>query len=161
MFGIFFAALCAFGLYRLWRPRRFGHYGYGWAGGCGPGACGRGFPRHGGWQRGRGPSGLRHLMRGLNATPAQESALRQSAEEIVQALRDKSPWALFKPMAAALTDETFDRDRLSAALRQPGDAASDATLIAAIERLRETLDPDQRKKLAALVNQRFGGGFEL
>ena len=76
-------------------------------------------------------------------------------------LRDKSPWALFKPMAAALTDETFDRDRLSAALRQPGDAASDATLIAAIERLRETLDPDQRKKLAALVNQRFGGGFEL
>lgn len=142
MFGIFLAALCAIGLYRLWRPRRFGHhYAYGCAGGG-----------HG-WRR--GPRGLRHLMREIEATPAQETALRQGAEEIVRTLRRQYPQAFLEPVTAALTAEQFDRERFAAALREAGDDPFRTAAVAAIERLRETLDAGQRQKLAALMTRRF------
>lgn len=154
MFGIFFAGLCTLALIRLWHPRR---YAYAWARGCGPRAHRHGYPGEpcSDWHRGDfGPSPWR-MMSDLRPSPEQQEAIRHSAEEIGEALRS-SPWANPEALGDALTAETFDRDRLLQALREPGDGALANALVNAVERLRETLDREQRRKLAALLARRFG-----
>lgn len=143
MFGIFFAGLCAVGLYRLWRPRHYGHHAYAMHGGCGP--------RHG-WH-GRSPR-LYRLMGAIKATPEQDDAIRQSAREVFDAWRSaQSPQAFAGPVAAALTAETFDANTFAT-----GQADTFRTAVAkAIERLRSTLDAEQRRELADMLTSRFGG----
>ena len=150
MFGIFLAAASAIGLYRLWGPRRFGHHRY--AGGCGS---------RGGGRKSRG---MRRLMSELKTTPEQEAAIRQSAEEIARAFREKSSWMGLEPATAALTAEAFDREGLLAQLREPGDDSLRVAIAAAIERLRAVLDPEQRRTLAAWMAKRCGadrGRFDV
>lgn len=125
MFGLFFAALCGVGLYRLWRPRRF-----------------------------RGPRRLERVIRKINANPAQESAIRQSADEIRQAFRNFNPKARLNIIAAALTAETLDRDQLRRQIREPETGSITDALVNAVERLRSTLDPAQLNKLASLASVR-------
>lgn len=148
MFGILFAVLCAAGLYRLWRPRRFGPYGYAWAsGGCGP------YGGHNRFGRG-GPGRLDWVIRKLDATPEQEKAIRQTADEVRSAFSAINPRRRLDSLAAALTGETVERERLRAEL---GDttAATDAVLNG-IERLRANLTSAQREKLAAMITRRGG-----
>ena len=132
MFGLFFAALCTAGLYRLWRPRRFGRHGLG----------------------GGGPRRLDRLIRKLNANPAQESAIRQSAGEIQQAFGNFNPKARLGILSGALTAETFDRDRLRAEMREPETGSLSEALVNSVERLRSSLDADQRTQMAAAFTGR-------
>ncbi len=157
MLGILIATVCAIGLYRLWRPRHYGRYAYGWAGGGG--GCGGGFHRHdGGGGGGHHRShGLGRLMRELNATPEQAEVIRQSSEEIAQALQDQHPLARIDAVASALTEETFDREKLVQSLRGNQEDAFPKAMASAVERLRNALDVNQRRRLAALVTLRFGG----
>lgn len=133
MFGLVFAGLCAAGLYRIWRPRRFGHCGMGPHGG------------RGGWRR------IDRLVRYLDANPQQEAAIRQSAEEVRQAFRNFNPRARLDVLSAALTAETFDREQLRSQLNEPAMSAISEAILNAVERLRAALDMNQRRKMAALV----------
>jgi len=149
MFGLFFAALCGAGLYRMWRPRHFayGYAGRGFGGGCGH----RGFGRFGGGRHHGGSPNVEWLIHHLNANQAQEAALRQSADEIFQAFRAFSPRARMDTVSAALISESFEREHLLSQLREPEQGTLAHALVNAVERLRPVLDADQRKKLAALL----------
>ena len=129
MFGLFFAALCGIGLAKLWRPRRF----------------------RGGPFRGRGPARLDRLMRKINATPEQESAIRQSVDEVRQAFRTFNPKARLGMLSAALTAETVQRDQLLRQIREPETGSISEALVNAVERLRDSLGTGQRQKLAAMM----------
>ena len=126
MFGLFVAALCGVGLIRLWNPRRRLH-----------------------------SNRLNRITRRLKANPAQESALRQSAEEIRQAFRNFNPKARLGVLAAALTAETVDRDHLRRQMQEPETGSLSDALVNAVERLRSALDLNQRQQLAAMAS---GGG---
>jgi Spy/CpxP family protein refolding chaperone len=93
-------------------------------------------------------------MQELKTTPAQEAAIHRTIEEVRAAMRSAGPWTLIDPLTAALTADTWDREKLFQAMREKQDSLPNA-LANAIERLRETLDPEQRRRLVELINQRF------
>lgn len=156
MFGLLFAVLCAAGIYRIWRPRRYWRGGFGppaWAwggGGCGP--WGGGPFRHGGPRSAR----LDWLVRDLNANPEQEAALRQSAEELRQAFGSLDPKGRLDAVSAALTADTFDRDQLRNQIHEAKAGPVADAVVNSVERLRASLSADQRKKIATMIS---GGGW--
>ncbi len=130
MFGIFLAAICAIGLYKVWRPMRFGRIG-----------CGGG-----------------RLFRELNATPEQAAALRESAQELRMLRSIKNSRRMMTPIAEALTGPAFDKELWWGQMRAAAEETARPTIESVIERLRATLDPEQRAKLVAMGTRRFGKG---
>lgn len=145
MFGMFFAMLFGMGIAGIWHRRR--HFTYGFAARSLMGRHGR----HGG--------GMGRLMRELNVTPDQKTALRDTAGEVRQAFRNAKPWARLDPLLGALTADSFDRDRLMADMRESSDVESArSTIASAVERVRGILNPDQRRRLVEIVNRQRSGG---
>lgn len=128
MIGFFVAGAATAGLFHYWRRRRGG--------------------RHLHWR-------LRRLSRRLKATPAQEAALTQSAQEIFQVLRQQDPWTRFSPIVTGLTADSFDREQTLTAMRAAAGDSFQNTLLNAVERLRATLDLEQRKILASMLTRRL------
>lgn len=133
MLGLFFAALCAVGLYRTWRPHRFGRHRF-------------------------GSPGVRvdWLVRRLGANPEQEAAIRQSADEIQRAFGSVDPWARMASIASALTAQAVDRDKLRAELDEPKPGMLAEAVVSSVERLREKLTDSQRQTIAAMMQGRRG-----
>jgi hypothetical protein len=147
MFGIFFGILCLVAFVAVWRGRFrrgcYGGYGYG-----------RHSGRGGRFMRG-GYFGLYRLFEELDTSPGQEKAIRSALDELRQSL------AVLRPrlretrqgVAAAFANEAFDAEAVERALDAPLQGASEGrgALVAAVAKIHEALDVDQRRRLARFV----------
>ena len=144
MFGVFFALFCGLALVRLWRRPRFGSPAYALCGGGG---------RWHGPHTGRGylaGSWARQVMRDVNATPSQERTIQDTTDEVMVAIRQRQGiWGLGDAVADALTQDRFDRDTLASRLSRDESVTFQGAVIPAIERLHASLDPAQRRTVAA------------
>ena len=171
MIGFVIGTLCLVGLVKTVCRGR------GWSGGgCHGGAC-HGGGRHGGGGRfgGRGWGGgfgrrsaARFLFEILDATPGQEKVILGAMDDVRAAGDEaKKQWrAARAETAGALRGDVLDEGALAGAstrLEAAGQTLRDA-MTAALARVHEALEPDQRRRLAELVDDgpaffdRFGGG---
>ena len=156
MFGIIIGTLCLFGFIAVWRRR----HGWGWHAyahrhayghGCGPG---RGAHHAGrwGWRR---HAGLYGVFEELDTSPGQEKAIRSALGELRGAITAFRPQLLDarQSIAAALTAEPFDAAALEQSFegRLAQASSVSSALAAAVAKIHEALDADQRKRLARLV----------
>lgn len=158
MFGFVFGAMCLAGLVALLTrgPHAFHHRRRCYHDGEHFGPCGR---RH----RGFGHHGLHAAFHHLDTTPGQEKAIRAALEELrdgAAELRDKV-FASRKDVGAALRDDRLDEGVLEELLaRHTTDLAElGARAIAALRKIHEALDPEQRRRLARLVETGPRWGF--
>ena len=125
--------------------------------------CGRGWSGHGGWVDGPGhhhhrggPKGwLRYLFRHLDTTPGQEKEIAAALDELVgraKELRGEGR-ATRDDVAALIRTESLDEDVLAGIftrhddrLREMQQAFGDA-----LARVHQALDPEQRERLAKLL----------
>jgi uncharacterized membrane protein len=176
MLHVLIGAVCAIALVKVLRRRfgfrRFGHYG----GGYGPGyACadhGAWSPYEGGGERGpyrrrwiddddepppwqgrrRGGLGWRAIFERLDATPAQEKAIRSAFDDLRSKARTVKDdvRAMRHDLAGSFRHESLDAETLgTVASRASGavDALRDAA-IGALLKVHEALDEKQRAMLA-------------
>ena len=163
MIGFIVGIACLFGLVRvLRRGRRWGMHG-----GCGrsgwDGDEGAGW----GW-RGRGRRGhffLRHLFQRLDTTPGQEKEVQAAVEDVMgagRALKDEVIGTRSE-IADAFRGDDFNEE-LMATLLTRHDEKIDAlrkSMVEGLARVHATLDPDQRKQLARMLEKgpRWGGPY--
>ena len=139
MFGFVIGTICLFLLIGVLRRRWYpGSYGPRW--------------------RGHGPRAfLWRLLRGIDATPAQEKVFRDEADgfwEAAGGLRDS--WkASRQDLAMAMRDEELDRRKLEALFRKQDEilAGLRERLSASLGRVHATLDARQRSRLADLLER--------
>jgi Spy/CpxP family protein refolding chaperone len=157
MFGFLFGALCLGGLFALIKGRRYGFHS-GWHHRHHFGHGGHGCSRHG-----FGRFGLNAALDHLDTTPGQEKAIVAALDE----LRDEA-WDLRskvlesrRTVGGAIRGERLDDAALeSLVARHTSDfAAFGARTIAALGKVHEVLDPEQRKRLARLIESVPGWGF--
>jgi len=151
MFGIFFGILCLVAFVAVWR----GRFRRGWRGGCGHG-YGYGRFGHGRRFSRGGYFGLYGLFEELDTSPGQEKAIRSALDELRQglaALRPRLKEARHG-VAAAFSNDAFDADAVERALDAPLQDVSQGrgALVAAIAKIHEALDADQRRRLARFVD---------
>lgn len=147
MFGIFFGILCLVAFVAVWRGRFsrgcYGGYGYG-----------RGFGRRRHFARG-GYFGLYRLFEELDTSPGQEKAIRSALDELRQSLTSLRPRLkeTRHNVAAAFSNDAFDPSAVERALDAPLQDVSHGrgALVAAIGKVHEALDSDQRRRLARFV----------
>ncbi len=133
--------------------------------------CGRGW--HGGWHEGRGHH--RHGFEGgrrgwlswvssrLDATPGQEKEIARAVEELVEKARElkRESKASRDDVARVLRSESLDENALGELFSRHDDALRELhkAFADALGRIHAALDPDQREKLAELLeSKRFGFG---
>lgn len=144
MFGFVIGTICLFLLVGVLRRR----HGYGgWHGHW-----------HGGHHRGYGPRAfLWRLLRRIDATPAQEKVFRDEAEGLRETARGLKGElrASGRDLAAALRDESLDRQKLEAVYRKQDEllTALRQRLTESISRIHSTLDARQRSELADLLER--------
>jgi Spy/CpxP family protein refolding chaperone len=154
MFGFVLGTLCLIGFIAVWR-RRHGWYRGGFHHAYGPGCGhGRGYG-HGGRLGWRQRFGLYRVFEELDTSPGQEKAIRGALGEL------RAVFAALRPqlvetresLAAALTSEPFDTAALERRLQDRLDEVSNVgpALAAAVAKIHDALDADQRKRLARLV----------
>lgn len=168
MIGFLIGTVCLIGLVKTLR------HGRGWhGGGCHGGGCHGG--GHGRWRWGGGGGGgfrrrgaARFLFELLDATPGQEKVILAAMDD-VRAAGDESRkrWRAARTEAAqAIRGDLLDEAALreaSAKLDAAGQTLRDA-MTAALTKVHEALEPDQRRRLAELLDDgpqffdRFGGG---
>ena len=149
MFGFFFAALCLGGLAAIAFGRR----------GCG-GYGGRWHSHHFQSRRGFGGWALHRALDRLDTTPGQEKVIVAALDE----LRDAAQQARNKvsssrgDVASALRAEHFEGERVDAVIaRHAEDVAQlGSALRAALGKIHEALDPEQRKRLATWLESSPG-----
>ncbi|HKY40876.1 MAG TPA: periplasmic heavy metal sensor [Polyangiaceae bacterium] len=141
MFGFFIGTACLIGLFALARHGRHRHWGYRGHHGCGPGYGGRLF--------------FHRVLDRLDTTPGQEKVIRsalhdlkQEAETLraeVRGTRNEIAAALRAPeLDKAVLDRVFAKhDELIEKLR--------ASLVHATDQVHGTLDEQQRRKLADMI----------
>jgi Spy/CpxP family protein refolding chaperone len=134
--------------------------GYGAYGGFGPPGPGGGWDAEGGR---RGPfgrgfrGGLRGLLFWLDLSPEQEKPVTEALEEVEKAMhatRDEVH-AVRERLAKAMAEEQFDETTYGELLAKL-DAAYEATrgaMLNALSKLHATLDPSQRRRLAAVLSR--------
>ena len=115
---------------------------------------------HHGWGRGRG--GRRRgfvglLFERLDTTPGQEKAIRAALDEVMargRELRDDTH-ELRRAAAGAFRDPVFDAAALDDALARQTVAVAELqkALVAALGSVHETLDDEQRRRLADWVTR--------
>jgi hypothetical protein len=148
MIGIFFGILCLIAFVSVWRGRfsRACRGGYG-----GPARFGRG--HH--YLRGR-YFGLYRLFEELDTSPGQEKAIRSAVDELRQSLRALRPRLkeTRHNVATALSNDAFEPLVLEQAFEAPlSDVASSrGAWVAALGKIHEALDADQRRRLARFIN---------
>lgn len=137
MFGFVFGALCLVGLVKVWRHRHWG----GW--------------RHRGHFGGHRRWLVYRAFEELDASPAQEKVLRQALADLRRSFEELRPGldALRGSVATALRGDTFDSAALQSAFeRQTAELGQRGSAVAtALAKAHDALDPDQRRRLARLV----------
>jgi hypothetical protein len=135
--------------WRRWQ-RHAGHggwHGRGWDEAPSPGA----------WRRRR----LSGLFRRMDATPAQERVLLEAVEQVEGALeaaaREARGWGA--DLARAVQGEQLDAQPLRERFARQDVAREELrrTLLGALARVHEALQPDQRRVLARALD--WGGGY--
>ncbi len=175
MCGFILGSICLVALAKVLRGGCRGRWRGGCGGGgCGGGGCGGGGCGGGSWHRhghGYGAEGgegqesvggsrmgdfiLRRVSSELNATPAQEKALREvlgNLREVMSKNRDVLK-AARGDVARTLRSESFSEEALAEAVTRH-DEAHDAlrkAMVDAIAKLHTTFDADQRERLANLI----------
>ena len=144
MFGFIFGALCLGGLFMVMKHHGHGfHHGHGH--GCGHGHRGRGFGRH----------GLYRALAHLDTTPGQEKVIVAAVEELKDDASDlrSKVMASRQAIGSAIRGESLDEAALESLVAQHTSdfAAFGARAIAALAKIHEALDPEQRKRLARLI----------
>jgi hypothetical protein len=152
MFGFIFGTACLIGLVKLARR-----------GGCGGGYYGG----HGHWGRGsRGGYGQSWMLRGLSyrigATPGQEKVIGEAFENIRNAfskIHDEKEKAR-RDVATAFKQETFDHGPMKDAFTRADGILEEIqrTILVELSKVHEALNPEQRKQVADLLENGFGGG---
>jgi hypothetical protein len=138
MFGFVIGALCLLGFVAvLRRPRGFGHPG-----------CNGHFGR-------RGRFGLYRVLEELDTSPGQEKAIRTAVAELRGSLGELRPGLddARRQLATLVRGEHFDGPSLELALEgQARELGKVSPIIAAsLARVHDALDPDQRRRLARLI----------
>jgi hypothetical protein len=140
MFGFFIGAACLVGLAAVARRRHSHHYGFG-----GPHGRGRGF----------GGRFFRRILERLDTTPGQEKVIRETLHDLreeawglrseVRSTRGQIAEALRAPeLDRALLDRVFAKhDEVIEKLR--------ASVLTSADRVHATLDEQQRKRLADMI----------
>jgi uncharacterized membrane protein len=164
MFGFFVGTLCLVGFIGVLRRRHWRHhgfYGHGFHGGGGwhGGGCGGGrFGRHG--SGGRGWVMYRAFQE-LDTSPGQEKAIRSALGDLRASLSELRPElrVLRSQVAKSLSSEQFDAPELEASLERQAAAVGrmGPVFASVLGRIHEALDPDQRRRLARLVES--GPGY--
>lgn len=160
MFGFLIGSACLVGLIAVLKK---GHRG-----------CGRGFhgewhgrhERHGhrGWH-GSGRRGwLRWLSTKLDATPGQEKEIAAAIDELIAKFRElrREGKASRDDVARILRNESFDETAMGELFSRHDDALRELqkAFAGALGRIHAALEPDQRAKLAEMIESgtRFGFG---
>lgn len=135
-----------------------GHCAGGWRGHRGP----RG--RHRGFGRGRGPlGGLYHLLAELDASPAQEKAIRQEVERVRGKLGElrEEKGRTRADLARAVRGESYDEEALADLFVRHDDLLRGLReeLAGALGRVHVVLDEDQRARLAGILERGRPRGF--
>ena len=137
--GLLFGTACLLGFLYVWRRP-----------GRGRGCRGRGAGRRG---------MLSMLSRRLDATPAQEKVMRDAFEELSTSADGvwKNLRETRSELAAAFRTEELDPEFIVVELGRVDDALSELrrTLAGRIAELHTILDPDQRAKLAEMLDSKF------
>jgi len=146
MFGFVIGAACLFGLIKMIRQGRRGRWGshHGrWGGG--------------GWGR-RGF--LNRIFVRLETSPSQENLIVGAVDEVRSAARSLRPELESSrgDLARVLADETFDQERLNAVFARHDEAIRTMreAITGSLGKIHGALDSEQRKKLAELLEYRFG-----
>lgn len=183
MIGFLIGTACLIGLIRTLRGGacRFGHgyggHGFG-GGGCHGGWHGRGWGRHAheGWDHdgdrewggppwarrggGRGSFLLRMLSERLDASPAQEKVIAEALREVREAFMKQRGelQGTRADVAKAVRAESFDEVLFGELFARQDLAIEELrkTTMGALGKLHEALEPDQRERLARIVE---GGLF--
>ncbi len=146
MFGFVVGTLCLVGFVSVWRHRGFGR-----------GRHGRHFGHFG---RGRF-FGLYRVFQELDTSPGQEKAIRAAVAELREQMGELRPQVnqARQRVASALLDEHFDGASLEANLQRQSLELGrfGAAVTAALGKIHEALDPDQRRRLARVVES--GPGY--
>ncbi len=162
MLGFLLGTVCLIGLVKAVRHGRHGH---GCHGGWDDGGSWRGGFRRGGFGRGGFGRGmfLRGLMERLETTPGQEKVILEAFDE----MRDKARAARAEAreirgdIARAMRSETFDEVTVGGATARV-EALVDTARKAGIDafaKVHGVLEPEQRKRLADLIESGPRGGF--
>jgi Spy/CpxP family protein refolding chaperone len=156
MFGFVFGALCLGGLFALIKGRRYGfHHHRGWHH--------RHHFGHGCHRRGFGRFGLHFALDHLDTTPGQEKAIMAALDDLHDEASDlrSRVFSSRRTIGEALRGERLDESALESLVAQHTSdfAAFGARAIAALGKVHEVLDPEQRKRLARLIESGPGWGF--
>jgi Spy/CpxP family protein refolding chaperone len=147
MFGFFVGTLCVIGFVAVLRRRSWGRYGY-WS-----------HHRHG-WGHHHGPgrwggAGLYGLFHRLDTSPGQEKAIRAAVEELRDTMSSFTPElrASRGELANAMRGEVFDARALEGALdgHMVEARSFGSAVLGTLAKVHETLDPDQRRRLARMI----------
>ena len=142
MFGIIFGTLCLIGFIAVLRRRhgwrRHHYHGHGY-----------GHHRSRFW-------GLYRLFEELDTSPGQEKAIRSAVAELRTSVGGLRPHLeeTRQQVAAAIASDVFDADRLEQTLGAELQHAFrlESAVVAALGKIHEALDTDQRRRLARFVN---------
>lgn len=176
MFGFFIGIACLWGLVRVVRGGGCGYRsGYGrWRGGsCGGGWGGGRRPRRRGYDDDdfdgfdddRGGPGRAFFMRAmferLDTSPAQEKDIRAAVGEVMDAGRSlkNDVKSSRKHVADAFRTDDFNEELMAALLTRHDERIDELrrAMVGGLAKVHGTLDADQRKQLARLLER--GPGF--
>jgi hypothetical protein len=150
MLGFAFGILCLVGFFKVAFGRR-GFRGHGCYGGGGHGPWHRGWHRHGPF----GGGALYWVLQRLDTSPGQEKAIRAALSELFAALSQLRPAlrGLRSDVAAAFAKDSFQSSDVAVAFsqRDPDLSQAQGALATALGKIHEALDPDQRQRLARLL----------
>lgn len=152
MLGFVFGTLCLIGFVKVAFGRRGWHRhgchgGYGWH---------RHGWRHGGHGPGRFGGGLYWILERLDTSPGQEKAIKAALSDLYAQMSQLRPNLrnLRSDLAAAFSKDGFvPADVTSAFSQREADLGeAQGALATALSKIHEALDPDQRQKLARLLD---------
>ncbi|MGC4120117.1 MAG: periplasmic heavy metal sensor [Myxococcales bacterium] len=152
MFGIIIGTLCLLGLIHVLRRGRW-HHGYGH--GCGG--------HHGGYGLGGPRFWLRRTFERLGTSAAQEKVIVEAANELHE--HGGKLWTEFAQskadLAEALRAEPMDSGKVQAAFARHDSLMADLrkATVDALGKIHAVLDPEQRKRLAQMIERPHGFGF--
>ncbi|AKT42863.1 Spy/CpxP family protein refolding chaperone [Chondromyces crocatus] len=122
---------------------------------------------------GRGPKGhfgkggpgamFGEVLRELELSDAQREAVKEVMGELRGGAEGKQPRALFAKLAAGVRAGSIDEAALQAELKGSEGEGRREAFVAAVQKLHQTLTPEQRKQLVAKISERAGkheGRFE-